>query len=185
MHFQIKSWQSSRPKLTTCFRKGKTSAQIPYQKAKLPLKWSLSWRCTKLETNPGHESELITINVCCQVANEMQCLKANTWPKYTCIEWTSFCFQFEDFLASCYSKQQILKICPKFQLLSSHFSEVDELLYENSAGIMQKENISTTIYVQYRFAVMQFGTCCLNLTINLSNPKKVNPQASKNYYVRL
>ena len=50
---------------------------------------------------------------------------------------------------------------------------------------MQKENISTTIYVQYRFAVMQFGTCCLNLTINLSNPKKVNPQASKNYYVRL
>ena len=94
MHFQIKSWQSSRPKLTTCFRKGKTSAQIPYQKAKLPLKWSLSWRCTKLETNPGHESELITINVCCQVANEMQCLKAKTWPKYT------FCFQFEDFFGN-------------------------------------------------------------------------------------
>ena len=42
----------------------------------------------------------------------------------------------------------ILKICPKFQVLSSHFSEVDELLDEHWMKIVLNENILTPIYVQ-------------------------------------
>ena len=41
----------------------------------------------------------------------------------------------------------ISKICPKFQVISSHFFEVDELLNEHWAKIVQSENILTPIYV--------------------------------------
>ena len=39
-------------------------------------------------------------------------------------------------------------ICPKFQVLISHFFKVNELLDEHKAKIMQSENISTPIYVK-------------------------------------
>ena len=44
----------------------------------------------------------------------------------------------------------ISKICPKFQVISSHFFEVDKLLDENWAlsKIVQSEIISTPIYVE-------------------------------------
>ena len=42
----------------------------------------------------------------------------------------------------------ISKICPKFQVISSHFFEVDELLDEHWAKIVQSEKISTSIYVE-------------------------------------
>ena len=42
----------------------------------------------------------------------------------------------------------ILKTCPKFQILSSHFSEVDELLDGDWAKIVQSENIMIPIHVQ-------------------------------------
>ena len=41
----------------------------------------------------------------------------------------------------------ISKFCPKFQVISSHFFEVNELLDEHWAKIVQSENISTQIYV--------------------------------------
>ena len=42
----------------------------------------------------------------------------------------------------------ISKICPNFQVLRYHFSEVDELLNDNWAKIVRIENISNPIYVQ-------------------------------------
>ena len=42
----------------------------------------------------------------------------------------------------------ISKICPKCQVICSHFFKVDELLDENWAKIVQSENISTPIYVK-------------------------------------
>ena len=42
----------------------------------------------------------------------------------------------------------ISKICRQFQVIGSHFFEVDELLDEHWAKIVQSENISTPIYVE-------------------------------------
>ena len=42
----------------------------------------------------------------------------------------------------------ILKICPKYQVISSHFFKVNDLLNEHCAKIVQSENISTPIYVE-------------------------------------
>ena len=39
-------------------------------------------------------------------------------------------------------------MCPKFQVISSHFFKVDELLDEHWATIVWIENISTSIYVE-------------------------------------
>ena len=73
---------------------------------------------------------------------------------------TSFNIQFEDFFKQfafvnnhllCYwptIHNLISKICPKFQVLRSHFFEVDELPYEQWAKNVLSENISTPIYVE-------------------------------------
>ena len=45
-------------------------------------------------------------------------------------------------------RDSISKICPKFQVLSAHFSEQDYLLDEHWAKIVQSKNISIPIYVQ-------------------------------------
>ena len=42
----------------------------------------------------------------------------------------------------------ISKICPNFQVISLHFFEVNELLDEHLAKIVQSENILTPIYVE-------------------------------------
>ena len=42
----------------------------------------------------------------------------------------------------------ISKICPKFHVLSSHFSEVEKLLNEHWANIVRIEIFSTPIYVE-------------------------------------
>ena len=42
----------------------------------------------------------------------------------------------------------ISKICPKFQVISSHFFEVNELLDEHWQKIVQSEIISTPTYVE-------------------------------------
>ena len=75
----------------------------------------------------------------------------------------------------------ILKICPKFQVISSHFFEVDELLDEHWAKIVQSENISTRIYVKcdtmlrrcidHRLVIKNCRISCLALIFNLNNPR--------------
>ena len=45
------------------------------------------------------------------------------------------------------TKAQTSKICPKFQVLSTQFSEVDELLDKHWAKIVQREIISSPIKV--------------------------------------
>ena len=73
---------------------------------------------------------------------------------------TSFDFRFKDFFEQfafvnnhllCYwptVHNLISMICPKFQVLSSHVFEVDELLDEHWAINVRDENISTPIYVE-------------------------------------
>ena len=71
----------------------------------------------------------------------------------------------------------ISKICPKFQVPSSHFFEVDELRDEYWEKNVQSENISTPIYVEcykmYRskFAFKNSGISCLALIFNLESQK--------------
>ena len=91
------------------------------------------------------------------VANEMQCLKAMWWPALT--GWASI-FNLKIFWAICNHllcywptiHDSISKICPKFQVISSHFFKVDELLNElfdeHWAKIVQSEIFSTPIYVE-------------------------------------
>ena len=85
----------------------------------------------------------------------------------------------------------ISKICPKFQVISSHFFEVDELLDEHWAKIVQSENISTPIYVEcdkiiillrcidQRFAFKNSGISCLALMFNLSYQRMTILHAKK------
>ena len=79
-------------------------------------------------------------------------MKYNVWsPVVTSVDRTSFNFQFEDsafvnnhlLVYWLTIHNSILKICPKFQVVSSHFFEVDELLDEHWAKIVRSEIIST------------------------------------------
>ena len=65
----------------------------------------------------------------------------------------------------------ISKICPKFQVLSSHFFEVTKLLYEHWAKIVQSKNISTpisnVITCQSKVCVQEFWYIASGLDIQL------------------
>ena len=56
-------------------------------------------------------------------------------------------------------KNSISKIYLEFQVLNSHFSDVDELLDQHWAKIVQKENISTQIYIE-RYNMYWKKVCC-------------------------
>ena len=60
-------------------------------------------------------------------------------------------FAFANIYLLCYwptIHNSISQICPKFQVVSSHFFEVDKLLDEHWAKIAWSEDISTPIYVE-------------------------------------
>ena len=67
----------------------------------------------------------------------------------------------------------ISKICPKFQVIISHFFKVNELLDEHWAKIVQSENISTPIYVECdkfnpsKVCVQEFWYYLLSLDVQL------------------
>ena len=77
------------------------------------------------------------------------------------------------------------KICPKFQVISFYFFEVDELLDEQWAKIVQSENISTPIYVEcdkmYRpkVCVQEFSYFVFGLDIQLEKPEYYSPVSKK------
>ena len=85
----------------------------------------------------------------------------------------------------------IEEICPKFQVLSPHFSEINDtraMSNEPLANIVQKgETISTPIYVecenmyQQNIVVKNSGKSCLALRFDLSNPK-MEIQHAKNLF---
>ena len=90
------------------------------------------------------------------ITNEIWCLKAIWWPMLT--GWASI-FDLRIFGQSAFANIHLLcywptvhnsisKICPKFQVISSHFFQVDELLDEHWAKIVQNDDISTPIYVE-------------------------------------
>ena len=114
----------------------------------------------------------------------------------TSFDRTSFDFLFEDFFEQfvfvnncllCY--WPTIHFCPKFQVLSSHVFEVDELLNEHRGKIVQSEIFSTTIYVechkmyQLRFVLKNSDLSCLALIFNLSNKRTTILQAKKLFQV--
>ena len=76
-------------------------------------------------------------------------------------------------------------ICPKFQVVSSHFFEVDELLDEHWAKIMRSENISTPIYVECnkmywsKVCVQEFSYFVSGLDIQLEKSEYDSPVRQK------
>ena len=127
------------------------------------------------------------------VANEMQYLKAMLWPALTG-QTSIFDFQFfqqSDFVDNhlvCYwptIHSLILKICPTFQVLSSHFFKVDKLLDEHWAKLVLSENISTPIYVecyrmyQSKVCVQEFWYFVPGLDIQPEKSKNNNPPCKK------
>ena len=79
----------------------------------------------------------------------------------------------------------ISKICPKFQVISSHFFEVDELLDEHWVKIVQSEKISTPIYVEcdkmYRskVCVQEFSYFVSGLDIQVEKSEYNSPVRQK------
>ena len=66
----------------------------------------------------------------------------------------------------------ISKICPKFQILSSHFFWVNELLNEHWANIFQLQSMSSVMRcINQRFAFNSSRILCLALIFNLNDPK--------------
>ena len=126
----------------------------------------------------------------------MQCLKPCSHIVVTSVDWMRFNFQFKDFFEQfafvnnhllCYwptIHNLISKIYPKFQVISPHFFEVNELSNEQWAKIVQSENISTPIHVeckkmhQSKVYVQEFwyfvANLCLTLIFNLSSSRIKN-----------
>ena len=80
----------------------------------------------------------------------------------------------------------ISKICPKFQVISSYFFKVDELLDEHWAKIVRSEiyfqlqSISNAIRCIYqRFAFKSSRISCLALIFKLKNPSTTVLYAKK------
>ena len=79
----------------------------------------------------------------------------------------------------------ISKICPKFQVISSHFFEVDELLNEHWAKIVWSEIFSTPIYIKcnkmYRskVCVQLFSYFVSGLDIQLEKSEYNSPICKK------
>ena len=77
----------------------------------------------------------------------------------------------------------ISKICPKFQVISSHIFEINKLLNEHWAKIVQSENIP--IYVecdkmsQSEACVKEFSYFMSGLDIQLKNSKYYSPVCKK------
>ena len=68
----------------------------------------------------------------------------------------------------------ILKICSKFQVLSSHFFEFDELLHEQwvklcEVKLFQLQSMLHAISINQRFVFMNSGILCLALIFDVNN----------------
>ena len=135
------------------------------------------------------DSESIATNVCSQIGRKWNAMFASH--VVTSVDRTSFYFLFEDFLSAvvnnhllCYwpiIQNSISKICPKFQVLSSHFFKVDELLNEQWAKIVLSENISSPVYVECnkmhwsKVCAQEFWYFVSGLDVQLEQSKNYNP----------
>ena len=128
-------------------------------------------------------------------------MKCNVWKPCSDQHWQDeHHFSLEDFLSNlplqtfiyCVTDlvwptthNSIWQICPKFQVISSHFFKVDELLDEHWAKIVQSENISTPIYVEcnkmYRskVCVQEFSYFVSGLDIQLEKSEYDSPVCQK------
>ena len=129
--------QSSRSKSTTCPRKWRRRL----------LRFELNSAATsdggaqKLENDVRRNSESIAAKVCSQIGRK--------WNVMFESQVVTSVTTFVNIHLLCYwptIHYSISKICPKFQIISSHFFEVDDLLDEYWAKIVR--SISTPIYVE-------------------------------------
>ena len=123
--------QSSRSKSTTCPRKGYL------------LRFESNSTATsdrgaqKLGNDVRRDSESIATKVCIQISRKWNAmLKAMKWPNIHLLYYWPII------------DNSISKLCPEFQVISSHVFEVDELLDEHWAKILRSEYISTPNYVE-------------------------------------
>ena len=116
------------------------------------------------------------------VENEMQCLKVMYWPALT---GKASIFNLD---LLCYwptIHHLTSKICPKFQVLSSHAFEVDELHDEQWSKIVESQNISTPIYVECskmywsKVCVQDFWYFVPGLDIQPEQSENDNPACKK------
>ena len=122
-----------------------------------------------------HDSESIATKVWSQVGRKWNSMQVFDSHVVTSTDRTSFVFFEQSAFVNnhllCYwptVHNSISKSCPKFQVLSSHFSKVDELLDEHWAKIVRSENISTPIAcIEKRFAFKNSAISCLALIIRL------------------
>ena len=128
--------------------------------------------CKSLETNSNnvwHDPELIATKVCTYFAAKSVAYECDVWRQCKSLQWVyKLQFSIKRFFEQSATQNKrllsyrltihnlISKICPKFQVLNSYFSELDEVLDE---------------HWQKRFAVMNSGISCLALIFNLSNPR--------------
>ena len=128
--------QSSGSVSTTCLRKGRLLRFESNSAA------TSDGSAQKLGNDVRRNSEWIATKLCSQIGRKWNAIFESHG--VTSVDRTSFDFRFEDFLRSsfvnihllCYwptIHNSISKICPKFQVISSHFFKVDELLDEHWA----------------------------------------------------
>ena len=151
--------QSSRSKLTTCPRKGRLLRFESNSTA------TSDGGAQKLGNDVSHDAESIATKNCSQIGRKWNAMSERHELRFSI--WR--CFKQSAFVNNRLlyywptMHNSISKICPKFQVHSSHFFEVDELLDEYWEKIVQSENISTLIYVEcikmYRskVCVQEFG----------------------------
>ena len=184
--------QSSRSKLTTCPRKGRM------------LRFELDSTATsdggaqKLRNDVSYDPESIATKNCSQIGRKWNAMSERHELRFSI--WR--CFKQSAFVNNRLLyywptiHNSISKICPKFQVISSHFFEVDELLDEHWAKIVQSENISTPIYVECdkTYWVLLTKSLCaiivvlsvwvsLALIFNLNNLRMITLQAKKRFQV--
>ena len=184
--------QSSRSKSTTCPRKGR---MLKFESNSTA---TLDGSAQKLGNDVRRDSESIATKVCSQIGRKWNVM-FETWKQCSDQRWQDelrfsiwrFFEQsaFANFHLLCYwptIHNSITKICPKFQVFSSHFFEVDELLDEQWAKIVQSEKISNPIYVEcdemYRskVCVHEFSFFVSGLDNQLEPLENNNPVRKKN-----
>ena len=142
----------------------------------------------KLGNNVRHDSDTIATKVCSQIGSKWNVMsESNVVTSVDRQAWFSIWRFFAQsafaniHLLCCQTTihNLILKICPKFEVISSHFFEVNELLNKHWAKfcqvkIFQLQSMSNAIRctsIDQRFAFKISCISCLVLIFYLNNPR--------------
>ena len=177
--------QSSRSKWTTSSRRRHL---LRFQSNSTA---TLDGGTQKLENDLCHDSDLIAAKFCSKtIANKKRRLKP--WRGLHLLYDSQYELQFSiqrSFEQSatehnhllCYwpiMHNSISKVCPNFQVYSSYFFEVDDLLHDHQAKNVRRENISQCNPVEQKM------TICPRLQVLTSHFSEVDDQLDENWVKR-